>query len=355
MDINIGSLCDSQALSLTSQQILSDSAIDELNRKSADHSWDEVDSDGRGWLPTADGSFMHLARAARDNGYMPLVPLHSAQSWRGRQGDTKVPKILEWQKLATNFPSNNDIRSWLLEDPNIGFGYVHNSALLVFDFDSPDALRTAAMIDWLFGNIPGSPPMMRTSKIPKTQLYYRAGRGCHQEKTPEIFHSRGQTVLFGVHPKFQVPFSWRYGSPAYRHIDDLPVCEGMDLVHFLQAWGGPSGNGDPTTRFGKRGGGIVLQLLKFAQDNRMLLMDLDDLIKVIQIAPSGSRHNLAVGAVSYARHEFGAEIRLIERTVGAAYFEMLKTTMAGRQLNKHINDFNRLVGWAAIKVNTGGN
>lgn len=341
---------------LTERQQLSDVAIEEYNRKSSDTTWDEIDRDGRSWLPSEDGSFMHLARRAKDNGYRPLVPLYSINSHAVRTSEgritTKTPCMREWQHLAANPPADDMIRGWLQNDPNIGFGYVHDHQLLVFDIDTPDRQRSAAIIAWLLGNIPGDPPMMRTSKPPKVQLYYRAGEGCHQEKSPEVFYNSGQTVLFAVHPEYKVPFSWRYGSPASRHIDSLPLCTGYHLLKFMQTWGGPNGDGDPDARYGI-GNGTVKSFLRFARDNKIELLDIDDIVKAVSMLPKGQRHILAVGAVTYARNQMHAEMSLIQRTIGAAYEALLNSTMSGRELRKHLGDFRRLVGWTETKVEKG--
>ncbi len=336
---------------LTSRQELNARAEDERQRKSDDHTWDERDVDGRGYLPNANGSFMHLARSARDNGYRPLVPLHS-YPYRDEERTSKVPFICKWQQLAVDPPSDAQMRFWLQRNPNLGWGYAHNKKLVVFDIDTPEKERSTAMIDWLLGYIPGPPPMMRTSVLPRVQLYYRAGNHCHQEKTPEIFHSSGQTVLFAVHPKHARPFSWRYGSPALRHIADLPVCDGYHELQFIKAWGGPLGNGDLDARLGK-GNGNVRSFLKFCRDNHIVLLDIYDCVRAVKIFPEGQRHNLAVGAVAYARHHMHASIELIDETITVAYEELLRSSMSGRELNKQLKDYYRLIGWTDKKVSEG--
>src|SRR4051794_32454151 len=110
---------------LTPAQRLDDFAEEERQRKSADHTWDELDKSGCGFLPT-DGSFMHLARAARDNGFMSLVPLNSIDSFavRHKGGSTKAPTITGWPNLAENPPTDERMREWLQRDRNLGWGFV---------------------------------------------------------------------------------------------------------------------------------------------------------------------------------------------------------------------------------------
>jgi len=343
------------ALILTPIQRLSDYAEDEYARKVADHTWDEIDNSGRGFLPTADGSFMHLARQARDNGYLPLVPLRSFGSFSATGvPETKVPAISRWQFLSETPPSDADMRGWLMHERNLGWGYVHDCQLIVFDLDTLDEDRSAAMVYWLLGNIPGPPPMMRKSRLPKVQLYYRAGRGCHQETSPETFYDSGQTVLFAVHPDYQIPFHWRYGSPALRPIDDLPVCDGYHQLRFLQAWGGADGNGDGDAQYAKRSGKIAA-LFKLARAHRIPVQDPDDMAAIVRVAPPQSRHNIAIAAASRMRHTMHAGANLIYDIIWPAYRDALASggDKSQRDIAKRHADFKRAIGWVERKVEEG--
>src|SRR4051812_34093032 len=108
----------------------------------------ESDLSGEGYLPEENGHYFHLARKARDNGWRNLVPITPG---------TKACHVRNWDRWGRVEPTDEEIRGWIQGDPLIGFGFAHNSSLIVIDLDLEDKVGVDRRLDWLARNIPGTP------------------------------------------------------------------------------------------------------------------------------------------------------------------------------------------------------
>ena len=196
--------------------------------------WRELDASGAAYLPDERGRFMHLAKASRDNGYDALIPLkpYSKVSW-----------ISGWQKRGHAPLTDAELRDMLSRNDELGFGYVANGLLVIFDVDERDEARVQQQLNWLHENVDGPAPMVRIGEFPRCHIVYACeDTSVGSNRNPQIFHGRtngfGHCCWFGFHPLTREPFTWRFGSPAYRAWQDLPTISGAAVNAFLAEFAG---------------------------------------------------------------------------------------------------------------------
>src|SRR4051812_12692375 len=92
-----------------------------------------------GWKPNARGFYFELARAARDNGYAPLVPISTA---------SKGCFVPGWPRFRLTPPTNETMRAWVKDDPECGWGYAHDCKLCCIDIDVLDEHEVGRHMTW---------------------------------------------------------------------------------------------------------------------------------------------------------------------------------------------------------------
>lgn len=285
-----------------------------------------------GYLPDSDGYFFHLARAARDNGYQALIPI---------QPGSKSCYEVGWPRWRIHPPTDAEIRGWIKKSPKIGFGYAHDTRLVAIDLDDPD--RVTRALSWLKTEVPGV-PMLRIGSYPKCLVVYRAGAQAYdQTADPEIYFNRGQTVFFGIHPKTQAPYKWENGSPAIRHINDLPIITGYHLVDFLRDY-----RGDTSLVVGQ-GSSRIKRMLDTASKRKIPLEDVvADGMRLMATCQPGERHDILVGLVSYARH-FGWQPEQLIDMMRPIYLNQFRHE-SFREQRVRMRDFDDCLDWSIRKV-----
>lgn len=294
------------------------------------------DRDGVGWRPADDGTFWHLARAARDNGYMALIPIQP-----GRKACYEVG----WPKWRIDWPSDATIKSWIVKNPMGGFGYAYDNRLVGIDLDISDPDEIQRHYNWLMDNVEGV-PMVRIGRAPKVLVVYRADAmgGCYGHTAqPEIYFDKGQTVFFGIHPDTQAPYRWQFGSPATRPLAALPPITGRQINMFLRHF-----SGDPTLQY-RAGSSSIIRMQKFAKDNRIQLDDVClDGVRVIACAGEGNRHEIVKCAIAYAIYYYRTPEQ-IEAIMRPAYMRLFASESIRIQRNRG-RDFDDLLAWAREHV-----
>lgn len=289
----------------------------------------------KGWQPTEEGYFFHLARQARENGYQALIPIQPFKKSCYLQG---------WPEYSKKNPTDGEIRGWIRQNPKTGFGYCHNGHLAAFDLDIMDEEAIYERLNWLMANL-GSEPMIRIGRPPKVLVVYAADPTAYSNKgAPEIYVRHGQTVFFGMHPDTQRPYYWQkgFGSPATRHKHDLPIVTAVHVHRFLQRF-----SGNDKIKF-REGTSSVQTMLRFASDCKLEITELQDYAKVMAHAHEGNRHEILKAAIAHALHE-GATERRIRDEFRSTYLGLFDGETWSVQ-RKRARDFDDVLLWGLKKV-----
>lgn len=306
----------------------------------------EESQDVNAWMPV-NGSTLHLADRAVANGYLGMIPISSGGKGAFLKG---------WPEFAHKPSSSEQRRQWAADDPLCGWGYAHGAGKLVaFDLDYVLEEDVRARIRWLFDNVDGT-PMLRIGNWPKTLVVYRAGHGVfHRNGAPEIYHNKGQTVFFGIHPTIKRPYRWQWGSPATRSIDDLPVINGSQMMDFLWVFTGDDAfrpaPGVVRMQNLAKGNGAIPELLTYAKQARIPIESIESLGKVVRSTAGmeGGRHFVMQRAVAYAWW-LGHSRRRIEEVIGDEYLKLFDR----REMKRRIKDVKDVLDWTEKNGKRGG-
>jgi len=156
--------------------------------------------------------FWQTATLLVANGYSP-IPITPG---------TKKPDVRAWSGHGQRAPAAKSVRKWIEHFPNSGVGLVGGRCVAV-DSDIMDA-DAAHQFEKLARNMLGDDPLKVGGANPKFKLIYRATTAICTTHHPgfDILAERSQFLIFGIHPKTGLPYSWEGDSPLDRPLASLP-------------------------------------------------------------------------------------------------------------------------------------
>ena len=161
-------------------------------------------------------NFSNLAIQYFENGYQTVMP-----------SEGKAIFIKGWQYRGEQPPSIDELYQAVDYYKNRNLSLVYGPACPVIAIDI-DSKEHSYELEALTFEALGSTPLISVGNWPKRKLIYAKAPG-HTYYTKrfqplvEVFASKGQTVLEGLHPGTGKAYSWVEESPATTPVSELPV------------------------------------------------------------------------------------------------------------------------------------
>ena len=221
----------------------------------------------------------------------------------------KRPAIRGWERFNVEPVSPARAHSWAKTFPDHGIGLAAGHGLLAIDLDT-DLEDQAKLANTIADEALGKTPMIRAGRRHRVMRHYRLQGLGFQSVTTAAFHlfgiyaTTGQTVLFGIHPDTNRPYTWLDASPLDLGPTQLPSVTLAKLEEFVTEMtrAFPETTTHEVGRFNvnktwKAGTGGPASPILRELSRRPNVAPLKIAARIVWRAPVGKRHETMVGAI----------------------------------------------------------
>jgi len=159
--------------------------------------------------------FHHRAIQYWDNNYRTIMP-----------ADGKAIYLKGWPLRGEMPASREEVEQGVAYYQRHNLALVYGPACPVVTIDI-DSKEHAVDLETLTVEALGATPLVSIGNYPKRKLLYRKAPGFNYptkrfQPWMEVFSSKGQTILEGIHPSTSKPYTWVSQSPADTPVSELP-------------------------------------------------------------------------------------------------------------------------------------